>query len=100
MSWSGLCWSPADGRTSSNTSVFSQNASPMRPSLSRAHRSGSLAIAKRASFDRFAEQQITGSAEERELHVRSLLADKANSVKNAAPGTQQDKLRTLWVRQW
>jgi len=90
----------ADSSTSSNTSAFSQNTSPMRPSLSRAHRSGSLAIAKPLSVDRSAEHQITGSAEERELHVRSLLADKAISVKAAPPGTQRDKLRTLWVRQW
>ena len=88
----------AHNRTSSNTSAFSQKASPMRHSLSRAHRNGSLAFQRLATDA--PEFILTGSADERENTVRAALRDKADQVTLAVLGSQQDKARTTWVRHW
>jgi hypothetical protein len=78
-----------------------QVASPLRPSLTRAHRSASLALSKRSSTDAFVEvnTHLSGTAEERERMARGRLVNKAEEVKGAA-GANQDKLRNLWVRCW
>jgi hypothetical protein len=83
-------------RTSSTTSAF--QASPMRHSLSRAHRSGSLAFQNLVTDA--SETVLTGSAEERENTARSALSETARQVQLATSGSQQDKARTAWVRHW
>jgi len=70
----------------------------MSQSRARAHRSGSMAVQR--PNDSSCEVILTGSAEDRENTVRSALGDKAKQVKLATYGTQQDKARTTWVRQW
>ncbi|KAK4689434.1 hypothetical protein P7C73_g678, partial [Tremellales sp. Uapishka_1] len=85
-------------RTSSNLS----SQAPVRPMLSRQHRSSSLAVARKQSMEQLlpGEIQLTGSASEREETVRADLMTKADEIKVLSTNSQQDKARALWVKRW
>ena len=90
-------------RTSSAASNLAHihQSSPRRPMLSRAHRSSTLSALKRPPSDLFPlQQEITGTAEERENMVRKLLHDGAGAILSLSTLTAQDKARGTWVRQW
>ena len=81
-------------------STLSGMPSPMKTSLSRAHRSSSYALKPKASLDFRPEIRLVGSAEEKENAVRSTLIQHSERIKAMPEGTQQDKMKNLWVRQW